>query len=150
MINVESILMCVLLTGLGQLSHLGMVKIPSMKQKGVAANHPFSFKQWFSDDWTYLLSVFTFSIGVEIIIDNFAGAKPNYDLYKWAAYFFWGFMLSSIVQKKYSVYEKKVETLIDVKTNIADMVSSKVDASPSGVVVVTEQEVQNVNPTTKP
>lgn len=120
MLNYEAILMCLILTGLGQVAHLGMVKIPSMKEKGIAANHAFSFKEWWSDDWTRIIGVFAFAVGLEIVIEKLSGEKPQWDIWKYAAYLFWGFMLSSIVQKKYSVYEKKVTKIIDRKTNIAD------------------------------
>lgn len=120
MFDLHSILICILLTFLGQFAHLGMVKIPAMIQNGKAANHPFSFSEWICYDWIRILGVFAFAVGAEIVLEKMAGAKPAWDVWKWLAYFFWGFMLSSIVQQRYGIYEKKITDIIDRKTDIAD------------------------------
>lgn len=147
MFNYEHIFLAVLITALGQIGHLGLVKIPSMQEKAAAVNIPFKMGEWLSSDWTRIVAIFSLSLAIEMVIQLFNGTQPKAEIWKFAFYGVWGFMLSSIVQKKYSSYEKKVMKFIDLKSNIADDVTERVNNSSTGAVVVSQAQIEEIKPT---
>jgi hypothetical protein len=105
---------------LGVLLQILAVKIPSIKARYKVANREFTFKQYLTDDWYTILASFV-SVGILIVgLDEILGLRPELEKYiKWL-FVFVGFTGSSIIQTVLSVANKKVMSIIDVKTNIAD------------------------------
>ena len=106
-----------------------LLKIQQLKKQSKIANHIFSFKEYFSDDWISILTSFV-SVGVAIYtMDELINAKPQLAEYiKWF-FIFVGFSGSSLIQSVLSVTAKKIDSIIDIKTNIADDIHPAVDAS---------------------
>lgn len=105
------------------------LKVNALKVQSKVANHSFSFKDYFRDDvFTILGSFITVIIGV-ICLDEIIGLNAGIEKYvKWF-FVFVGFTGSSIIQSAFSVTSKKIQAIIDVKTNIADGVKPAVDAT---------------------
>lgn len=105
------------------------LKVNALKTQSKTANHPFIFKSYFTDDiFTILGSFITVIIGV-ICLDEIIGLNAGIEKYvKWF-FVFVGFTGSSIIQSAFSVTQKKIQAIIDVKTNIADGIKPAVDAS---------------------
>lgn len=106
-----------------------LLKIQQLKKQSKIANHIFSFKEYFSDDWISILTSFV-SVGVAIYtMDELINAKPQLAEYiKWF-FIFVGFSGSSLIQSVLSVTARKIDSIIDIKTNIADDIHPAVDAS---------------------
>lgn len=107
---------------LGQAAHIFLVKIPAVKTRCRAANKPFTWKEWLNCDWNVLAG--TLAIGALLIcgLDEFLKWKPEtLEYIKWffAAV---GAMGSNVVMAKMSQFEKTLNNVIDIKSNIADNV----------------------------
>lgn len=105
---------------LGILFHIFVIKLPSLKKRSVAANQKFSVTDYFKDDWlTIVGSVLTVTI-VIFGLDEILTFKPDIAGYiKWFLVFV-GFTGSSVIQSVFSVANKKLMAVIDIKTNVAD------------------------------
>ena len=120
-----------------------LLKIPQLQQRSKAANHDFSIKDYFKDDWAVILASFV-TVGIVIIcIDELIAVKPELANYiKWL-FVFVGFTGSSILQAVLSVTNKKIMAIIDIKTNIADGVNPPVDATNiAGVSEIKKDELK--------
>lgn len=112
---------------LGMLLQICM-KIAKLKSESKAANHTFVFKDYFRNDWPAILgSLVSVAIAV-VCIDELLAAKPGIENYiKWF-FVFVGFTGSSIIQSVLSVTSRKIQAIVDLKTNIADGITPAVDA----------------------
>lgn len=106
-----------------------VVKIPKLQVLSKAANHPFSFKEYFKDDWPAIvgsnLTVLAFIWGWGEIV----GYKPALANYGILIFLFVGFTGGSLALAGFSVASKKLAAIIDVKSNIADGIQPPVNAS---------------------
>lgn len=114
-------LLSYLLAGtLGVFFHIFVIKIPSLRDKSKRANHPFTFKDYLADDWHSIAGSFI-SIGILIIgLKEVLALKPEFANYITWIFVFVGFTGSSLIQSIFSIANKKIMQVIDVKTNIAD------------------------------
>jgi hypothetical protein len=113
-------LQCVLMFVLGQAAHLFLVKVPAVKERCRVANKPFAWKEWWRCDWNVIIG--TQIIGALLIVglDQFLHWKPQVlDYVKWffAAVGAFG---STVAMAKMSQFEKSLNNVIDIKTDIAD------------------------------
>ena len=114
---------------LGILLQIFAVKIPTLKQKYKVANRDFNFLDYLKDDWSTILASVV-SVAILIVgLDELLDIKPGLDKYvKWM-FVFVGFTGSSIIQAALSIANKKIMSIIDIKTNIADGVEPPVNDS---------------------
>lgn len=106
----------------GQLLHLLVVKIPSLRNKTRQANKKFSLKDWFAEDWNLIIGLNILGSMFLIGLDEVLAWKPEIqNVVKWffAAVGAFG---NSIVLQKFSKYEHVLGSVLDIKANIADKV----------------------------
>jgi hypothetical protein len=118
---------CFAMFFLGQAASLFGVKIPSLKKQAKLGNAQFIWKDWWASDWN--LVIFTNIVGVMVLIglSEFLKWKPGaIDYIRWlfAAVGAFG---NTVVLAKFSQYGKYLDSVIDVKTNIADGVTPPTD-----------------------
>lgn len=115
------------------LGMLGMIlqtsiKIAVLKSQSKAANHIFSFKDYIRDDWPVILgSVATVIIAI-LALDEYLPLSLLISKYVKIFFVFVGYTGSSILQVVFSIYNKKLMAVIDIKTNIADGKKPPIDA----------------------
>lgn len=119
-------------------------KIQQLKKQSKIANHAFSLKEYFSDDWASISASFV-SVGIGIfVIDELLKAKPQLAEYiKWF-FIFVGYSGSSIIQSVLSVTAKKIDQIIDLKTNQADGVTPAIDPTNSEAVVLIQKDKEKI------
>lgn len=106
----------------GQLLHLLVVKIPSLRIKTRQANKKFSLKDWFIEDWNLIIGLNILGSMFLMGLDEVLAWKPEIqNVVKWffAAVGAFG---NSIVLQKFSKYEHVLGSVLDIKANIADKV----------------------------
>jgi hypothetical protein len=125
---------------LGILFHVFVIKIQSAKVRSKAANIEFSFPQYIKDEWAVLLGNFICVCMLVVGIDELIGLKPGLaKAVKWL-FFFVGISGSSIFMYAFSVADKKIRNVVDIKTNLADGVIPPVTPeNKEGVEVIKDQ-----------
>lgn len=110
----------------GVLFQIFVLKYPKLKQSATIANHPFTFGEYLKNDWYAILGSFI-SVGIMILcLDEWLPLNPVFEKYvKWL-FVFVGFTGSSVIQAVLSLTSKKINAVIDVKTNIADGITPPV------------------------
>lgn len=105
---------------LGQILHIIAVKLPAVKKRALAANMGFDPAQYFKDDWLAIAASAVTILICVFIFDEITGAYPS--VVKWAKFLFIfvGYTGSSILLNALSKTEKKIQNVVDIKTNIAD------------------------------
>jgi hypothetical protein len=114
---------CVAMFILGQAAHLFLIKVPAVKQRCRAANKPFTWKEWWNCDWNVVIGTQIVGALVIIGLDQLLNWKPFIlDYVKW---FFAGVGAfgSTVAMAKWSQYEKSLNALLDVKSNVADAIT---------------------------
>jgi hypothetical protein len=97
-----------------------LLKIKDLKTHATAANMQFVFKKYLKDDWPTILLSFI-SIGAFVIfLPEITAIKPDFLKFARITFAFIGFTGSSIIQIFFSATSKKILSIIDLKTNIAD------------------------------
>lgn len=115
-------------------------KIKTLQVKSKLANHNFSFKEYFSDDWATIAASFVSVLILCYCLDEILAVKPVLvDYIKWL-FVFVGFTGSSVIQSLFSVTSKKINDIIDIKTNLADDVKPAVDATNKDGLVEMEKD----------
>lgn len=116
-------LQCGFMFMLGQGLHLFWIKLPSFKEKALAANKPFSYKEWWECDKWLVIGLQLAGISIFMGLDQIFRFKPEIiDYTKW---FFWaiGAFGSNLLFQKFSQYAKGQTKIIDLKANIADILT---------------------------
>lgn len=113
-------LQCVAMFILGQAAHLFLFKVPAMKERSRVANKSFRMKDWWACDWNIIIG--TQVVGALAIfgLDEILNWKPevlNYVKWFFAAVGAFG---STAVMAKMSQFDKGINKVIDIKTDIAD------------------------------
>lgn len=104
-----------------------LFKIQSLKSRSKLANHSFSLKEYFNDDWVTILTSFVCIGAAVYVIDEFIKKTPELvDYIKWF-FIFVGYSGSSVIQSVLSVTSKKINSIIDIKSNIADGIKPAVN-----------------------
>ena len=122
-----------------------LFKIQNLKKQSTIANHSFSVKDYFKDDFISIISSFV-AVGIAIyVIDELLAAKPSLSEYiKWF-FIFVGYTGSSLIQSVLSATSKKINAIIDLKTNLADGVTPAVNATNSEAVVEIKKDEEKVD-----
>lgn len=140
---------CVAMFVLGQLAHLFLVKIPSVKIRCRAANKTFIFKEWWACDWNIIIGTQVIGALVILGLDELISWKPDVlDYVKW---FFAGVGAfgSTIAMAKASQFEKGLTGLIDIKSNVSDSVTGGTNTVKDTILKADQNGIQ-VDATPKP
>ena len=114
---------CIVMLILGQALHLFLLKVPSLKARARAAGKPFSWKEWWCEDWNIVVSTLIIGALVTVGLNELVTWKPEIlDYVKWF-YAAIGAFGSTVAQAKFSQYEKKLLAVIDIKSNVSDEVT---------------------------
>lgn len=104
----------------GQLLHLMVVKIPSLRKRSREANKKFSIKEWLAEDWNLIVATNVLGVMFLIGLDELLKWKPEIqNVVKW---FFAGIGAfgNSLILQKFSKYEQLLGAVVDIKSNITD------------------------------
>jgi hypothetical protein len=114
---------CILMFIGGQALHLFLIKVPAIKTRARAANKQFIFKEWWECDWNIIIA--TQIIGALCIIGLNELAQWNPTILAYVRWFFAGIGAfgSTVAMSKFSQYEKELTRVLDIKSNIADVVT---------------------------
>ncbi len=125
----NQILLWYFIAGVLGVSLQTLLKISSLKMRAKNANHVFSIKGYFADDYPTILASVVSVLILIVCIDELLGVRPALAEYiKWL-FVFVGFTGSSLIQSVMSVTNKKIMAIIDVKSNIADGIEPAVNPS---------------------
>lgn len=114
------IIQCFLAGVLGQLLHIFAIKVPAMKERAKVANEKFNLLEYLKDDLAAVLSnVLTILIFL-VVLDELIKLKPAVEPYLKVGFVFVGFTGSSILISLLGRAQKKLNQVVDEKTNIAD------------------------------
>lgn len=125
--NYQLFLNCFIAGVLGILFQIFVIKLPSLKNKAAAANHPFTLGEYFKNDWLTIVGSFLTLAILIYCLDELLNLKPQLMSYiKWL-FVFVGFTGSSIIQAAFSVTNKKIMEVINIKTNALDALNTPTD-----------------------
>ncbi len=114
---------CALAGILGMLACVFIIKIPAATAKAKAANVNFSMSDYFSTEWPTLTgNVFSIAIAL-LIVGEVLAYKPEIQGWIITIFAFYGFTGSSILLTIFGQVSKKLNAIIDIKTNTADAVT---------------------------
>lgn len=120
--NTHLYLECFLIALIGMALQTAL-KMKSLQDKARAANVEFKMRQYFSNDWlsiaASMLTIFLFLL----VVDNILKWKPVVVDYVKIGFAFIGYTGSDIASRLFGVLNKKINNVIDTKTNIADNVN---------------------------
>lgn len=125
LITRQMVLWCVVMFIGGQLLQLFWVKIPAVKERCRVANKPFSMKTYWESDWNLIVGTCIFGGMLIVGLGELVTIKPEVLSYIRWFFAFIGFAGSSFVLSKYSKFEKSINAIVDLKTDIADGIKDK-------------------------
>jgi uncharacterized membrane protein len=99
------------------------LKMKSLQDKARAANIEFKIRQYFSNDWLSIVASLLTIVMFLLFLDNILKWKPAVIDYVKIGFAFVGYTGSDIASRLFGVVNKKINDVIDVKTNIADNVN---------------------------
>jgi len=105
---------------LGQLFHVLVIKLPALKKRATDANTTFNPAQYFKDDWLALTASLVTILICIFLFDEITGAYPSIVKYAKFFFIFVGYTGSSVLLGALSRADKKIQKVVDTKTNIAD------------------------------
>lgn len=97
-----------------------LLKIKDLKAHAKAANMQFVFSKYLKDDWPTITLSFISVAAFAIFLPDIVAMKPEVLKFARIGFAFIGFTGSSIIQMIFSATSKKILSIIDLKTNIAD------------------------------
>jgi hypothetical protein len=100
-----------------------VLKMKSLQEKARAANVEFKIRQYFSNDWISIVASLLTIIMFLLFLDNILKWKPVIVDYIKVGFAFVGYTGSDIASRLFGVVNKKINNVIDEKTNIADNVN---------------------------
>ncbi len=113
-------LQCFIIGLVGILFHVFVIKLPSVKERSRVANKPFSIQSYLADDWVALGASLITLIACLLFIDEVLKWRPNIINYIKFGFLFVGYTGSSILLSVLSQADKKINSIVDKKTDIAD------------------------------
>jgi hypothetical protein len=111
---------CVALVGMALQT---VLKMKSLQDKARAANVEFKIRQYFSNDWISIVASLLTIVMFLLFLDNILKWKPVIVDYIKIGFAFVGYTGSDIASRLFGVVNKKINNVIDEKTNIADNVN---------------------------
>jgi hypothetical protein len=104
----------------GILFHVFVIKLPSVKEASRVANKSFSVKEYLSDDWIALCGSIVTLVACILFVDEILKWKPAIIDYIKFLFFFIGYTGSSVLLAVLSQATKKINKVVDIKTDKAD------------------------------
>lgn len=101
-----------------------VLKMKSLQDKARAANLIFKPGAYFREDWLSITASILTIILFLLFLDNILKWKPTVVDYVKVGFAFVGYTGSDIASRLFGVVNKKINSVIDVKTNIADGVTT--------------------------
>lgn len=111
---------CLIAGLLGILFHLFAIKIPSMKKRAKVANEKFDLRSYLQDDLAAIISSFLTVLITLVILDEAVKLKPAIQPYLKFGFVFVGYTGSSILVSVLGTAQKKIDKVVNEKTDIAD------------------------------
>lgn len=96
------------------------LNVKSLKKNASAANMQFIFKKYLNDDWPTIIGSFITIFLFALFLPEIVSIKPEALNFARIGFAFIGFTGSSVIQMLFSATSKKILSIIDLKTNIAD------------------------------
>lgn len=121
--SISLYIQCIAMYILGQALCLMLFTVPLLKEKCRIANKKFSWSEWWDCDWNMVIGSFAFMVALTIGIDEIIGWKPSVLNYIEWFYLIAGAFGTSIIQERWGSFKKGINSLLDVKSNIADAVT---------------------------
>ena len=114
---------CVLMYVLGAALCLFLITIPALKNKCRVANKPFSWGEWWSCDWNIVIGNLVLGAMLIIGLNELIAWKPGVlDYIKWF-FALAGALGTSVIQQRWGQFSKSLNSLLDVKSNISDVIT---------------------------
>lgn len=110
---------CVVASGIGIAFQIVM-KMISLQSRSRAANKKFSAAEYFRNDWLVIIATFITCAAFIFFLDELTSWQPFIKGWVKLMFVFVGYTGSSVLQLLLSRTAKKLEQIIDLKTNIAD------------------------------
>lgn len=114
---------CVALVGMALQT---VLKMKSLQDKANAANVQFKVREYFQNDWLSITASILTIVLFLLFLDNILNWKPVIVDYVKIGFAFVGYTGSDIASRLFGVVNKKINNVIDAKTNIADNVNEVV------------------------
>jgi archaellum biogenesis protein FlaJ (TadC family) len=120
--NLHLYLTCFLVALIGMALQT-VLKMKSLQDKARVANISFRPMDYLKNDWLSMTASILTIVLFLFFVDNILNWKPAVIDYIKIGFAFVGYTGSDIASRLFGVVNKKINTVIDVKTNIADNVS---------------------------
>jgi len=118
--NQAQYIQCFLGGMLGILAHVFIFKIPALKEASRVSNVRFRIGTYLNDDWAVIFASFLSVVIVMFVMDEIIAESPCIaENIKWF-FITIGYTGSSIIQTKLGRSSKKINEVINYKTDIAD------------------------------
>jgi len=116
----QTYILCAVASFMGMLFHVFALKIPSAKTRATAANIKFSIGDYFSSEWPAIAAnIASIVIGL-LIAGEALKFKPEMQGWIITISAFYGFTGSSLLIAIFGQVSKKINSVVDTKTNVAD------------------------------
>jgi len=122
--NTKMYAICFTIACLGMAFSIAL-KAGAMQKKAKVANARFSVGQFVQDDWLSSLASFLFIIICLFLIDTLFKWKPTVVDYVKPIFVFIGYFGGDLGSRLFSVTNKRLNDVIDYKTDIADGIKDK-------------------------
>lgn len=111
---------CFLSACLGALIHLFVIKFPSEMQRAKVANVDFSLKSYMKEDWASIAgNLCTIALAL-LLISEWVSISQSIQPYIRTLFAFVGFTGSSVAIAAFGRFGKKLNAIVDIKTDKAD------------------------------
>lgn len=119
--------LCAVAAFTGMLLHVFAIKIPSAKTRATAANIKFYVKDYFQSEWPAIAANIACIVIGLLIVGEAIKYKPEIQGYIITLSAFYGFTGSTLLLAIFGQVSKKINAVVDVKTNTADGSSAPTD-----------------------
>lgn len=143
--SITDYFVCVVMYLLGQALYLFLFTVPGLKTKCRIANKNFSWAEWWSCDWNIVIANFIIAAMLILGLKEFLAWKPGVlDYIKW---FFGGagMLGTSLVQQKFGQFSKSINSLLDIKANVSDVLTGGTETVKETIEKGTEATGQDVS-----
>ncbi len=114
---------CALAGLLGMFAYVFIVKLPAAMTKAKVSNVSLSVKEYFTTEWVSMVGNL-FSIAIALfIVGEVLKYKPELQGWIITIFAFYGFTGSSLLIAIFGQVNKRLNSIIDVKTNTSDAVT---------------------------
>ena len=111
---------CVIGGILGILFHIFVLKLPAVRARAKAANVPFKMSDYFKDDYLAIVASLLTVIILVWVLDEIIGYNPSFMRYIKFFFIFIGYTGSSVLVNVFGKFDKEVQKIVDIKTDISD------------------------------